>query len=123
MGFLLTKLPWEVSLCCPDPAAASAQQFAVSLMEAMQLFVEHCVSQTLDTVHGKKKTSRKKRLLSLFLFVCSLFNADLPNLIHEMIPQVVVLAHLNECGSRHKGLKGSGGRAAHFSTKGHIPCN
>lgn len=76
--FSLTKLPWEVSLCCPDPAAASPQELAVSLMEAMQLFVEHCVSQTLDTVHGKKKTSRKKGFCPCFcLFACFLTQISL----------------------------------------------
>lgn len=37
----------------------------------------------------------------MFLFVSLLFNTDLPNLVHEMTPQAVVLAQLNECGSRH----------------------
>lgn len=77
MLFLLTKLPREVSLCCFDPAAP-LQQFAVSLTKAIWLFVERSVSQTLDTVQGKKKTPRKKGFCPCFcLFVCSLTQISL----------------------------------------------
>lgn len=108
-------LPWPS--CCPSAAACC-------LLDGGNAIVcgTLCVSDPWSSP-GQKENLQIKRLLSLFLFVWLLFNADLPNLVHEMIPQAVVLAHLKECGSRHKGLKGSGGRAAHFATKEHIPCN
>lgn len=138
MLFLLTKRPWEVSLHYPDPVAASLQELAISLTVATQFFVECSVSEALKTVQGKKKTSRKKKKKAFggFVIVCLFaclpaslhFNADhLANLFHEMIPLAVVMAHLNECGSRQKGLKGSEGRSdtyeANFATKEHVPCN
>ena len=77
MLFLLTKLPWEISLHCPDPVAAPPQELAVSLTEAMQFFAEQSASKTLETVQGKEKTPEERhfRLLSLLLCMCVCLSA------------------------------------------------
>lgn len=111
-----SALPW--SNCCPSAAVCCFLDGGNAIVCWIL-----CVSDLWYNPGQKEKTPGEKGFCSCLLFVCLLFSTDLPNLVHEMIPQAVVLAHLNECGSRHKGLKGGGGRAAHFATKEHIPCN
>lgn len=112
-----SALPWPD--CCPSAAVCCLLDGGNAIV-----FWTLCISDPWYNPEQKEKHQEKKGfVLGFFLFVCLLFSTDLPNLVHEMIPQAVVLAHLNKCGSRHKGLKGGGGRAAHFATKEHIPWN